>query len=74
MLFFGYKYTSFTLKNFGVSRIPFVVTFVTLIVLAFVNPVDYSYEISFVVFLFVPLTMLLFGEKKEGKENAELGT
>ena len=73
MLFSGYKWTSFTLKNFGVSRIPFVVTFVTLIVLALVNPVDYSYEISFVVFLFVPLTMLLFGEKKEGKEDAELG-
>lgn len=73
MLFSGYKCTSFTLKNFGVSRIPFVVTFVTLIVLALVNPVDYSYEISFVVFLFVPLTMLLFGEKKEGKKNAELG-
>lgn len=73
MLFSGYKCTSLTLKEFGVSKIPFIVTFVTLIVLALVNPVDYSYEISFVVFLFVPLTMLLFSEKEEGEKNAELG-
>lgn len=68
-----YKGVLKIMSEHNLNKIPFVVTFITLVVLAFFNPVNYAYEISLVVFLFVPLTMLLFGEKKEGKKNAELG-
>lgn len=69
----SYQVVSGVFNKYRLIKAPFIITFITLIVLAFVNPVDYSYEISFVIFFFVPLTMLLFGKKKEGKENAELG-
>jgi len=71
-----YLVTKSILQEYNITLSTYYVTFISFVVLLFLNPIQYSYEISFVVFMFIPLTLILFygyfeggNERNESVEN-----
>lgn len=60
-----YKETARNLLGMDMNMTSFKISFAVFMVLAVVNPVHYIYEISIVMFLYVPLTLKLFLHEEE---------
>ena len=58
-----YKTSKTIMQKRGVNIMSFKVAFICYIILGVLNPIGYAYEIAIVIFLYVPLTINLFGNK-----------
>lgn len=74
LLFANYNTVTFKLKQNGLVKTPFIIAFFAFVILAMFNPVEYTYEISVVVFLLIPITICLLYDKNKEKKDEKLGT
>lgn len=64
-----YKVTRINLEKNDVDSKVFKVIFLMFLILAVINPIHYIYEISIVLLLYIPLTLLMFSRKDKATDE-----